>query len=179
MAVCVVLLFTWAGCQKGFAAQVAPVLTLAVFGGILFYAYPHIFSYFEDLFYKISDAYVMWGILAVVAILMAGLFIVSNKLFAKILKAQVTDRTDKVYGFILGLIRGTLFTLLGLILIVMIGPRDYHEQLTEKSHVGRLVCQRLVPRIQPHMTSPEVEKRIDQLRSKLLEQDDAAAGIDK
>jgi len=178
IAVCMVLLFAWAGCQKGFAAQMAPVLTLAVFGGTLFYAYPHMFRYFEDLFHKMSDAYVMWGILVVLAVLMAGLFIVSSRLFAKIIRARVTSRTDRFCGFLLGLMRGVLFTLLGLVLVVMVGPRDYHEQLTEKSHVGRLVCQRLVPHIQPHLTAPEVERNIDRLRSKLLEQDDPAAGID-
>ena len=179
IAACVVLLFAWAGCQKGFAGQVAPVLTLAVFGGVLFYAYPHIFSYFEDLFHKMSDAYVMWAILAVVGILMAGLFILFNKVFVKILKAQVTERTDSVYGFMLGLIRGVLFTLLAFVLIVMVGPRDYHEQLTERSHVGRLVCQRLVPHIQPHMTKSEVVRNIDRLRNTLLEQDDPTIGIDE
>ncbi|HEY5621013.1 MAG TPA: hypothetical protein VIR77_00290, partial [Pontiella sp.] len=90
----------------------------------------------------------------------------------------VPDRTDSAFGFMLGLIRGVLFTLLALVLVVMVGPRDYHEQLTERSHVGRLVCQRLVPHIQPHLTPPEVEKKIDSLRSKLLERDDAAIGID-
>lgn len=171
--VCVVLLFAWAGCQKGFAAQVAPILTLAAFGGILFFIYPPVFDFLKGLLYTLSDTSVMWIILGLVLILAGFLFVSSNKLFARILKAKVTNGADRAWGLCLGLIRGMLVALLVLILFIMVGPRNQHEILPGKSYVGNMVYHRLVPRIQPHFEPSEVGDKIDLLRNKLLEQEDA------
>jgi uncharacterized membrane protein required for colicin V production len=96
-----------------------------------------------------------------------------SKLLANVLKTQITDRADRSYGFGLGFIRGALLALLVLIFLVILGPPKFYDAFRMKSQVGKLVCYKLVPRIQPHMTRAVIEERVNQLRGALLEQKDA------
>jgi uncharacterized membrane protein required for colicin V production len=169
----VALLFAWGGYQKGFAGQVAHVATLLIFGGALFTAYPALFNALRDLFYNLNETYLMWLLMVGLAVLVLILFILISKLLSRLLKAQISERSDKVYGLLLGLVRGTLAALLGMIFLVILGPDNVDENFRDKSYTGRLVCQELVPRIQPHLTRDSIGDKVQTLREKLLEQEDA------
>ena len=171
--VAAVLLFALGGFQKGFAGQVAHIITFVAVAIFLFFAYPSIFSYFGRLFRNLNEAYMMWMILAGLAVLAVLGFIFIGKLLANVLKTQISERSDRTYGFTLGLIRGALFSLLALIFLVILGPEKVRNTLGQKSRVGQLVCYELVPRIQPRVNKSTVGERIDKMREALIHQDEA------
>lgn len=167
------LLFAMGGLQRGFAGQVAHVITFLAMGAVLFFAYPHIFSYMGRLFRNMNETVMMWLILAGLAVLMIVFFIFLSKVLANLLKTQISDRSDRVYGFILGFIRGALVTVFIMIFMVILGTPKVYDSFRTKSHVGKLVCYEMVPRIQPHMTRAVLEDRVDKLRDALIYQEEA------
>jgi len=171
--VAVALLFALGGLQRGFASQVAHVITFLVVGAALFFAYPSIFSYMGRLFRNLNETYMMWLILAGLAVLTLVFFIFLNKLLANVLKTQISDRSDRTYGFILGFVRGLLVALFVMVFMVILGPPKTYDTLRVKSYVGRLVCYEMVPRIQPHMTRAVLEERVEKLREALIYQEEA------
>lgn len=171
--VAVALLFALGGFQKGFAGQVAHILTFVAAGIFLFFAYPKIFDYFGRLFRNLNETYMMWLILAGVAVLSILFFIYVSKLLANVLKMQISEQTDSVYGFILGLIRGALMALFAMIFLVILGSPKFYEAFSEKSRVGQLVCYELVPRIQPRLNKSTVGEKFDKMREALIYQEEA------
>jgi len=169
----VALLFGLGGFQKGFAGQVAHIITFLALGIFLFFAYPSIFNYFERLFYNVHETYIMWLVLAGLAVLVIVFFIFTSKLLANVLKTQISERSDSSYGFALGFIRGMLMALFIMIFLVILGPPKFYDTFRTKSQVGQLVCYELVPRIQPHMTQAVLEERVDKLRAALMHQEEA------
>lgn len=167
------LLFALGGFQNGFAGQVAHIITFIALSGFLFFAYPPIFAYLIRLFHTLPDTYMMWLILAGLAALTVGFFILVSKLLANVLKTQISDRADHLYGFSLGFIRGLFVALIVMIFLVILGSPKFYDTFSQKSRVGKLVCYKLVPRIQPHMTRAVLEGRIDQLREALIQQEEA------
>ncbi len=178
MFVVVVLMFAWGGYQKGFASQVAHVLTSVCGGLLLFLAYPRLFDYFGRVFRRLEEAYLMWLLLAVVALVLVGLFMLFSRLVAAVIKAGISDSRDAGLGLVLGFFRGILFALIMMIMLVMLDRtgRSY-DFMRVKSYVGRWVCYDLVPHVQPRLTTL-YENRIQDLKNKLLEQDDAASDIE-
>jgi len=171
--VAVALLFALGGLQRGFAGQVAHVITFLALGAALFFAYPAIFSYLGRLFRNLNETHMMWLILAGLAGLAIVFFIFVNKLLANILKTQISDRSDRVYGFTLGFVRGALVALFAMVFLVILGPPKFYDSFRMKSHVGKLVCYEMVPRIQPHMTRSVLEERVNKLREALIYQEEA------
>ncbi len=171
--VCTALLFAWGGSQKGFAAQMAHVITLFILSGILFLVYPFLFAQLNHLFYNLQATYLMWILLVVVFILTIFIFVLVSRFLAGKLQDKISERADGVYGFGLGLIRGILLALLSLIFLVILGPRKYDTVFRDKSRVGRVVCSQLVPRIQPQLTRPIIKDKVDMIRESLLLQEDA------
>jgi len=171
--VAVALLFALGGLQKGFAGQVAHVVTFLALGAALFFAYPAIFSYLGRLFRNLNETYMMWLILAGLAALAIVFFILLSKLLANVLKTQISDRSDRVYGFSLGFVHGGLVALFAMVFLVILGSPEVYDRLRMKSHVGKLVCYEMVPRIQPHMTKAVLEDRVNQLREALIYQEEA------
>jgi len=171
--VAVALLFALGGFQNGFAGQVAHIITFVALGVFLFFAYPPIFSYLGRVFRNLPDTYMMWLILAGLAVLTIVFFILVSKLLANVLKTQISDRSDRTYGFALGFIRGAMVTLVIMIFLVILGTPKFFDTFSQKSRVGKLVCYELVPRIQPHMTRAVLEERVDQLREALIHQEEA------
>ena len=171
--VAMALLFAMGGFQQGFAGQVAHVITFLVLGVALFFAYPALFSYMGRLFRNLNETYMMWIILAGLAVLTILFFHLIGKLLANVLKTQISDRADRAYGFILGFIRGVLVTLLIMIFLVILGPTKFYEGFRVKSQVGKLVCYEMVPRIQPHLTRAVLEERVNKLREVLIYQEEA------
>ena len=171
--VAVALLFALGGLQRGFASQVAHVITFLAVGAILFFAYPSIFSYIGRLFRNLNETYMMWLILAGLAVLTIVFFIFLSKLLSNVLKTQISDRSDRIYGFTLGFIRGALVALFVMIFMVILGPPKTYDTFRMKSSVGQLVCYEMVPRIQPHMTRALLEERVDKLREALIYQEEA------
>jgi uncharacterized membrane protein required for colicin V production len=169
----VALLFAWGGSQRGFAVQVAHILTFLILGAILFFAYPVLFNYLSDLFRRLHKTYLMWFLLAGVFALTFAIFILITKLMAKMLKTQVTDAGDRAWGGILGLVRGALVALFAMIFLVILGPPFFYDLFTSKAYSGRLVCTELVPRIQPHLTPSVLEARVQQFKDSLMEQEEA------
>ncbi len=172
--VLVALLFAWGGFQKGFAGQVAHVVTFLGMGAVLYFAYPAIFRYLGRLFRNVEETYLMWLILLGVLAMGVGMFILCSKLLARTLKTHISEQSDHAYGFILGLVRGTLVALFAMVFMVMLDASGKaYDTFRTKSRVGRVVCYKLVPHIQPHLTRAVLEEKARALRDKLLEQEDA------
>jgi uncharacterized membrane protein required for colicin V production len=171
--VAVALLFGLGGLQRGFASQVAHIITFVALGIFLFFAYPAIFTFFGRIFRDLNEVYMMWLLLAGVAVLAVLFFILVNKLLASVLKTQISDRSDRVYGFILGFIRGVLITLFAMVFFVILGSEKFYNVFSEKSHVGQLVCYEIVPRIQPRLDKSEMGDGFDRMREALIHQDEA------
>ncbi len=171
--VAVALLFAMGGFQKGFAGQVAHILTIVAMGLFLFFAYPRIFSYLGREFRNLNETHMVWLILVGLAVLTVLFFVYVSKLLANVLKTQISDRSDRAYGFTLGLIRGGLLTLLAMVFLVILGPPKFDETFGRKSYVGKLVCYELVPRIQPRLNKSTVGESFDKMRKGLLYQDEA------
>ena len=168
------LLFALGGFQKGFAGQVAHVITSVSFAIVLFFAYPSIYSYLGRLFRNLNETYLMWLILVGLAVLTVVFFRGVNKLLANVLKTQISERSDRAYGFILGFIRGVLVAVFIMIFLVILDSSGKtYDKFRIKSHVGKLVCYELVPRIQPHMTPAVLEERVNKLRDALIYQEEA------
>jgi uncharacterized membrane protein required for colicin V production len=171
----VALLFAFAGLQKGFSGQVAHILTFVILGIVLFYVYPGLFSYFGRVLRNVNETYLMWMILAGLVALSIGIFMIASKLLEGMLKAQISNHADHFYGFGLGFVRGVLLGLLVMIFLVILGPPKIYDGFSAKSKVGKLVCLELAPRIKPHMTRAMLEEKTQQLRDKLLEQEEGGA----
>jgi len=171
--VVVVLFSALGGLQKGFSGQMAQVTTFVLFGLFLFFAYPTIYNHMTDLFQGLDKIYIMWLVLAGLLLLCILFFILLNKLFATILKTQVSERSDRTYGFTLGLIRGVLFAIIGMILLMILGPSNLSDTLTAKSQVGRFVDQELVPHVQPHLNKETFGEDLEKMRSSLFPQKEA------
>ena len=171
--VAMALLVALGGLQKGFASQVAHIITFAAMGAFLFLAYPHIYNTMGRLFRSLDERSTIWLLLAGVVVLAVIFFVLVNKLLANILKMQISDKTDRVYGFILGFIRGGLAVLILMVFMVILGSEHIYTVLSEKSQVGRFVCRDLVPRIQPHISKKSGESGFDRMREALIKQNDA------
>ncbi|MDF7801921.1 CvpA family protein [Pontiellaceae bacterium B1224] len=168
-----VLLFAWGGYQKGFAAQLAPLLTFAASCVLLFFAYPFLFSYFGKVFRNLEETYLMWMLLITLLVLGIALFILFSKLLAGLLKLQISERADQVWGFVFGSFRGVFTVLLALIILVMVDRTGgSYDRLRAKSQVGKLVCYKVVPVIQPRLTAL-YENKISDWKTELLKRDEA------
>lgn len=172
-----VFLFAWSGFQKGFAGQVALILTFMVLGILLFFGYPYAYSFLGRLFRSIDEAVIMWLLMIGLVILSVFVFILFSKLLAGMLKATLSERSDQVYGLLLGLVRGTLAALLFMIFLVMLGPQNVEDSFRYKSYTGKLVCNQLVPRIRPHLTRPVIQEKTREWRDRLLEQEEAGSEV--
>ncbi|MEN8255322.1 MAG: CvpA family protein [Verrucomicrobiota bacterium] len=176
--VAVALLFALGGLQRGFAGQVAHVITFLAMGAALFFAYPAIYSYLGRLFRNLNETYMMWLILAGLAVLTIIFFIYVSKLLANVLKMQISDRSDRTYGFTLGFVRGALVALFAMVFLVILGPKKFDDTFRAKSRVGKLVCYEMVPRIQPRLNKSTVGEGFDKMREALIHQEEAGAGIE-
>jgi len=171
--IAMMLLFALGGLQKGFASQLAHIITFSGMGIFLFFAYPPIFTYLGRLFRNLDETYMMWLILTGLVALTVVFFIFVSKLLANVLKMQISDRTDRVYGFTLGFVRGVLVTLITLVFLVILGSEKIYTVFSEKSYIGQFVCYEMVPRIQPRLKKSSVESRFDQMRDALIYQEEA------
>lgn len=169
----VALLFGLGGLQRGFASQVAHIITFLALGLFLFFAYPALYNYMGRLFRNLNEVYMMWIILAGLVLLAIAFFIMVNKMLANLLKTQISDRSDRTYGFLLGIIRGALLTILAMVFMVILGSEKFYNVFSEKSHVGRLVCYEMVPRIQPHVNKSSVGEGFDKMREALIYKEEA------
>lgn len=169
----VALLFAWGGFKKGFAAQLAHILTFLTMGVTLFFAYPAIFAYFRRVLGNINETYLTWLILAGAVVVAVVVFILISKLLHGLLKSQISDRSDKVYGFLLGLIRGALVAAFAMVFLVTLGSSKIAETFSAKAYFGKLVCNTLAPPLQPHLTRDAFAEKTQQLLDRLLEQEEA------
>lgn len=169
----VVGLFTAGGFQRGFAAQIAYVITFLFAGVLLFFGYPHLFGYLDRVFRGLADAYLMWIILATLVVLAIALYIMVSKLLAGLLKMQYSEQTDHIWGMVFGAARGILTGLAILIFIVMLEQSGkMYDTFSAKSVVGKLVCKDIVPRIQPRLAAM-YESKIRVWQAELLKQEEA------
>ncbi len=168
-----VLLFAWSGFQKGFAAQVAHILTFLFLGSGLFFAYPDLYRFLGRTFQRIDEAVMMWLLLAGLVLLSILIFTLLSKLLALLLKKQISARSDRVCGLLLGTLRGGLAALLVMIVLVMVGPQRLEEYFRMNSRSGEFVALKLVPRIRPHLNRPVVEETARAWKSRLLDQKEA------
>ena len=171
--IAVALLFGLGGLQRGFASQVAHIITFVALGIFLFFAYPAIFTFFGRIFRDLNEVYMMWLLLFGLAVLAVLFFILINKLLASVLKTQISDRSDRVYGFILGFVRGALLALFVMVFSVILGSEKFYNVFSEKSHIGQLVCYEMAPRIQPHLDKSTMGDGFDRMREALIHQEEA------
>jgi len=168
-----ILLFAWGGFQRGFAAQIAHILTFLAAGILLFVAYPHLYSFFGRLFRRLDETVIMYLLIAGLAVLSVLLFILFSKLLASAMKTQISERSDHVYGLVLGLVRGTLAAFLFMIIVVLLGPWTVEERFNDSSYSGRFVCRELVPRIRRNLSRPIIQDTTRDLRNRLMEREEA------
>ena len=166
--VLVVLLVAWGGSQKGFAQQMAQVITLVVMGIALFFVYPSIFDFLDREFRDVNEGFLIWVALACMIVVGLGVFLLVSKLLANRIKNKTSSRSDHINGFIMGFFHGILGALLGMIVLVMVGPPEVRDGFRAKSKVGQLVCNELVPRIQPRLTQAKLK-----INNRLLEREEA------
>lgn len=168
-----VLLFAWGGFQKGFAAQVAYILTFLILGVLLFFFYPYAYAFLGRTFRSIDQTVIMWFLIAVLVAAAVGVFILFTKVLANALKKQISEGSDHVFGLMLGTVRGILTALLVMIFLVMLGPQRVEDTFTEKSYTGRFVCNEMIMRIRPRLSRPLVEEKTKEWREWLLGQEEA------
>lgn len=172
--VAVVAWFAWRGAERGFAGQIAPLITFAVVAVLMFFAYPHVFNLLDRSFRKVEEIYFMWLILAGLFLLALGVFSLISKLLAGVMQAKVSVAADRGWGATLGLFRGVLTTVIVMMLMVMLEPRARaYDGFRIKSHVGKLVCYELVPRVQPHLSRTVLENRTRSWRNALMDREEA------
>ena len=168
-----VVLFAVGGFQRGFAAQVAYLITFLLSGIVLLFGYPYLFSYLGQVFREMEETYLMWIIFATLVVLSIALYILVSKLLAGLLKMQCSKRADHIWGMILGVARGILTGLAIMILVVMLEQSGkVYDQFSAKSYVGTLVCKDIVPRIQPKLVAV-YESKIGKWKAELLLQEEA------
>ena len=164
-----VLLFAWGGFQKGFAAQIAYILTFLCLGVLMFFAYLLLGRTFRSI-----DQTVIMGFLIVVLVAIAvGIFIFFSKMLANLLKKQFSEGSDHAFGLMLGTVRGILTALLVMVFLVMLGPQRIEDAFCEKSYTGRFVSREMVMRIRPRLSRPLVEEKTREWRDWLLGQEEA------
>ncbi len=168
-----VLLFAWGGFQKGFASQLAHILTFLILGGLLFFAYPYVFTYLGKVLRSIDQTVIMWFLMLGLVVMSIFVFIMFNKMLATQLKKQISEQSDHAYGLLLGTVRGILAALLFMIFLVMLGPQRIEQQFCERSYTGRFVSKELVMRIRPRLSRPLVKEKTREWRDWLLGQEDA------
>ena len=168
-----VLLFAWGGFQKGFAAQIAHILTFLVLVVLLVFAYPYAYTFLGRAFRSLDETFIMWILIVILAAAAVGLFIVFSKMLANLLKKQISEGSDHVFGFLMGAVRGTLTALLVMIFLVMLGPQRIEDSFTEKAYTGKFVCNELVMRIRPRLSRPLVQEKTGEWRDWLLGQEEA------
>jgi uncharacterized membrane protein required for colicin V production len=171
--IAVALLFALGGLQKGFANQVAHLLTLMGMGAALLVAYPAVFTFLGRIFRNLNETYMTWILMAGVIVLTVLFFILITKILAGFLRMQISDRSDRVYGFLLGFVRGAVMTLIIMALLVILGSAKFDTVFSEKSRIGRFVCFELVPRIQPRLNKSSVGDGFDRMREALIHQEEA------
>jgi uncharacterized membrane protein required for colicin V production len=172
-----VLLFAWGGYQKGFAAQVAHILTFLFLAGGLFFAYPSVYGLLSRVFQRMDEAVMMWLLLAGLVLLAFLVFTLLSKMLAHLLKAQISERSDRIFGLLLGTLRGGLAALLVMIVLVMVGPQRLEENFGRTSHVGTFVVQKLLPRIRPHINHSVVEETAREWKNRLHNKQEAGAEV--
>ena len=171
--VAVALLFALGGLQKGFASQVAHIVALTGLGVALLLAYPAVFNFLGGLFRNLNETYMTWMLLAGLVVLTVLFFMFITKLLAGVVRMQISDRSDRVYGFMLGLVRGAIMTLIAMVLLVILGSQKFDTVFSDKSRIGRFVCFELVPRIQPRLNKSTVGDGFDKMREALIHQEEA------
>ncbi len=171
--VVVALMFAWGGYQRGFATQIAHVLTLITIGLALIFVYPFVFDQLARMFRNMHETVLTWLLLILLAALTVGLYLLFTKLLARYFKAKLSDRSDSWSGFLFGFARGLMIGLFALTFWVILGPPTAYDTLRLKSKVGNVVCYQLVPRIQPQLTSPVLESKVKKVQNKLLQREEA------
>ncbi|QBG48358.1 CvpA family protein [Verrucomicrobia bacterium S94] len=176
--VLIVGLFAWNGLQKGFSAQVAHVITFIAVGALLFFAYPYCFAYFGRIFRNLEETYLMWILLCLLLLAAVGIFVLLSKILAAVLKANASETADAAWGAVLGLVHGAMFGLIALIVLVMIDRTGAaYDKLRIKSYVGKTVCYKLVPRVQPRLTAL-YENKIREWKAELLRREEAGSEVE-
>lgn len=165
MVIC--LLFALGGFQKGFTAQISQLITF-IFSAIgLFVVYPFLFSLAQDSFKYVSDTYIMWILLAIFLVVGLIIHIAVSKILMMSHPSQYTERTDRAVGMLFGMFRGVFIVFFLLIFVVMLAPAQSYKIMHDKSGIGRVVCDELIPQIQPHMTPANFNEKIRRARTKL------------
>ena len=169
----IIFLFAWGGSQKGFAAQMSHVITFIIFAILLFFGYPFATEFFSRIFRNLHELYLTWLLVAACIALTVLAFRLVSRLLAHIMKPEDSEASDKVGGFFFGAIRGVLTVLLAMTLMVILGTERLYQTFNAKSRVGQLVCRELVPRVHPHVNRGVVGEKVDRVRNKMLQREEA------
>jgi len=145
----VVLLFAWGGSQRGYAAQVAPAISLVIMSGVMLFAYPAVYEYFRDEMVEFNAVFLMWISLAAVGVFGFVIYLLVDVLTVRLVTKEMSVRADHTNGFFLGLVRGAFVGIFVMTLIVMLGPVQIYEHFKGKSAVGGMICNEIAPRVLP------------------------------
>lgn len=145
----VVLVSGLAGRQQGTLYQLPQILALLVFGAFLFFVHPFAFRELNHQFPHLNETILIWGLILLQGILTWGVFeLVSKPLQKK--KTGASAQSDQVVGFLLGMFRGAVVATLTIILFAVLFGTDFEGRICKNSEVGTLICQDLVPQVQPY-----------------------------
>lgn len=163
----IILLFTVGGYQKGFASQIAFLVTSAFAAITLFFAYPLLYNWLGDLYHRMEHVQVMWILLFVLFLLAVLLFAGINKLLAKLAESQLSSSFDQIVGGLFGFIKITLFAGVILTLAAMISPHTLAPPMSQNSKVGKWICYKVVPKVQPRFDNSSIAEHARNVRGKM------------
>ena len=169
----IVLFSSMGGYQSGFAKIVAQLVSFITFVFCLFFVYPPLHEYVREVYSWLGESYLVWALLLSIVLFSYLLFSLSTRLLIHLLKRQVSERTDRIYGATLGFCRGILLLFSVLVFLAMVGPKNLRKLMKEDSHMGRFVIMKAVPYIQPYLSEETIGDEIRKLQDRLMVRPDA------
>lgn len=145
-----VLFFAVRGAWNGLSGELAHVVTLlALLAGFCFF-YPQLTQAVSGL-WDLPGTALQIIVPAVLVLSAVLLFVLLRLLFRQVLKDKTGETADKIGGVLVGTLRGTLLGLVLFSALSLIPNDSLYGMLSEKSSIGRWVCNTLTPWAQPRI----------------------------
>ena len=147
----IVLFFAANGLRRGLSGELAGVLTLLLLFGGLFFCYPSLTNLAARNWEALSPVLAQVAVFLILLMVSVLLFVLIRALLARFLKERLGKVADKFSGTAVGVLRGGLVGVSLLALLSLLPSETVYTALSEKSEVGRWVCERLTPGLHPRL----------------------------
>jgi uncharacterized membrane protein required for colicin V production len=144
------LLFAWKGMRKGIFLQAVHIMMFLIMGVVFLCAYSPIFDYLGYTLRNMNEDGLEWLACVLMLIVSCVIYVLARKCFSWLGLMDMADEPNRIYGCLLGFIRGMLSIIFIMIFLSILGPPKIYDGFSMKSRTGKLVCFELLPRIQPH-----------------------------